>query len=289
MGSRLDREREVFDRWGLRSLWGVFESLNLSIRDRDPRLVYFREGRWLNRFRKMVIPWPTPAAPRPEVWMRRTCDIFFYDYRPAPGDVVIDVGAGFGAETAVASGLVGQTGRVVAVEAHPRTFDRLADLVRLNPSMDNVRLHNIAASNTPGHVLLSDEAQPDVNSVVKGGFRKPLRVPAMTLDDLLRSDDIESIDLLKMNIEGAEVAALEGMQKSICRVHRLAVSCHDFLAERHGEQMRTKAFVSTFLRDNGFELRTRAHDPRPAVRDYVYAWRPSTEVGARPPTVNEED
>jgi hypothetical protein len=66
---------------------------------------------------------------------------FFWRYQPRPGDVVIDIGAGVGEETLSFSRAVGPKGKVVCVEAHPRTFRCLQKLVRYN-QLVNVIWHS---------------------------------------------------------------------------------------------------------------------------------------------------
>jgi hypothetical protein len=57
-----------------------------------------------------------------------------------------------------------------------------------------------------------------------------------------------------MNIEGAEVDAIQGMEKSIKLVKNIAVSCHDFLSE--GTNRGIYNTFHTFLSDNNFQIFT---------------------------------
>src|SRR5205085_495224 len=70
-------------------------------------------------------------------------------------------------------------------------------------------------------------------------------VPAKTLEGFLAENGIERVDLLKMNIEGAERLVFRGAGDAIGRVEHVAVSCHDFVADdgRGGDEMRTRAEV----------------------------------------------
>jgi Methyltransferase FkbM domain len=86
---------------------------------------------------------------------------------------------------------------------------------------------------------------------------------------------IQHVDLLKMNIEGAEVDALAGMASHRYTVRNVAISCHDFLAERGGSQkFRTRSKVVALLEQSGFHLLPSLDDaPEDWARDYVYATR----------------
>ena len=94
---------------------------------------------------------------------------------------------------------------------------------------------------------------------------------AATLDELVWKHELEQIDLLMMNIEGAERSAIKGMQKSISITLRVAIACHDFRAERDGlDDMRTKALVVDYLRRNGFRVVTPMSCGAGAASDWVF-------------------
>ena len=98
-----------------------------------------------------------------------------------------------------------------------------------------------------------------------------IRVAGMTLDYIFRSQGLSQVDLLKMNIEGAERLALSGMGEMARKTKNVCISCHDFLADLGGpNELRTKADVISYLKQNGFTVVLRESDGRCNVRDYVY-------------------
>ena len=214
-------------------------------------------------------PWPTPSPMQDEELAR---DIFLQEYTPSPGDIVVDVGAGVGSELNLFSRLVGESGRVLAVEADPDTFRWLERRRDLN-GLTNVTAIQAAVADAPGEVLISSEGHRDTHRLVTAGPGR--RVRALTLADLAAEHGISRIDFLKMNIEGAERLALAGMEGIAGSVRNLAVSCHDYMADLGGEDsMRTRAFVLEFLLGHGFEVRERrADDERDWARSYLYATR----------------
>src|ERR671924_2358342 len=133
------------DRPGLRFLLVVPGSLWVSFMYRAPCIVYWRNGAWIHRYRGAKIPHAGlgRAAP-PDVLTAEARDLFLHAYTPRAGDVVLDVGAGIGAETLLFSRLVGPSGRVVSLEAHPRTYERLARLCEVN-RLENVTPLQVAA------------------------------------------------------------------------------------------------------------------------------------------------
>jgi hypothetical protein len=96
----------------------------------------------------------------------------------------------------------------------------------------------------------------------------------MPLDELIEREKIRRVDFLKMNIEGAEAKAPEGMQRSFGIIRALCISCHDFRANQgDGEQFRTKALVQAAVKAAGFRTISRDKDPLPYVADQVNAVR----------------
>ncbi len=184
---------------------------------------------------------------------------------------MFDIGAGVGGETLLFSGLVGPAGRVVAVEANPAMFGCLEESVRLT-GLDNSTCLQVAIFDRPGEMTISDDSNLIANHLIpddSGG----VRVPATTLDALARGQGIERLALLKMNIEGAERAALEAAGELLARTDRAVIACHDFLADPDDpdDPMRTKRAVCEILERAGFAVATRPDHPLVWVRDFVYA------------------
>jgi FkbM family methyltransferase len=258
------------DRPGRRALLVVPGSLWVSLSYRTPCLVYWRDGAWIHHYRGAKIPHATlgRAAP-PHVFTAQARELFLYGYTPRPGDVVFDVGAGIGAEALLFSRLVGATGRVVSLEAHPRTYARLVELCRAN-GLANVTPLQVAASDSDSAALISDRQHHVRNTMVEpeaGG----IEVPARRIDTIARELGIIRIDLLKMNIEGAERAAIRGVGALLARTRNVCISCHDFLAdEGGGDELRTRAVVGDFLTDHGFVVTSRDDATEPWTRDYLY-------------------
>jgi FkbM family methyltransferase len=167
------------------------------------------------------------------------------------------------------SRLVGGSGRVVSLEAHPRTYRRLVDLCDVN-ALANVKPLQVAASDRDGAVVISDLDHHLHNTMLepKGDV---IEVRARRIDTIAAELGIQHIDLLKMNIEGAEQHAIQGIGTLLDDTRHVCISCHDFLADDGGsERLRTKALVRDFLVDNGFRVTTRDNAPDPWIRDYLY-------------------
>ena len=143
--------------------------------------------------------------------------------RLGPGDVVVDVGANCGLYTLVAARAVGPAGRVVALEPSPREFARLERNVALN-GFAHVRCLAAAAAERAERVALHVARPPFAghNTIAcRFGFdavtlAETISVPAVPLDEVLR--DEARCDLLKLDIEGAELLALRGAEAALSRL-----------------------------------------------------------------------
>ena len=216
---------------------------------------------------------PTVLAWKDEIptYFRDAADFWFCKYKPKPGDVVVDIGAGRGEDVLPFAREVGPTGKVLAIEAHPITYDHLKRFCELNRLSNVVPIHT-AVMDIPCIVLIDNGEIWQTNAVRTAGDGTQVR--ATTLDNMCNEQRLDRIDFLKMNIEGAEIRALLGMKDTIAKVRNICVCCHDFRADRgHGEEYRTRDFVTEFLTKGGFLVSRRTLDPRDFVRDHLFGIR----------------
>lgn len=140
-----------------------------------------------------------------------------------PGQIFVDVGANVGYFTLLGASLVGPGGRVVSVEAHPTLAGTLQRNVVINGYYGFVTTHNKAAwsSNTELHfnVRTNFAGNSSVGTIDAEGLRRlgdteeRITVTAVVLDDLLA--DLPRVDVMKIDVEGAEVHALSGLSATI--------------------------------------------------------------------------
>jgi FkbM family methyltransferase len=130
------------------------------------------------------------------------------DYRLGDvGDVrtVVDLGSHIGASV-VWFHAVYPDARIIAVEPHPATFGRLLRNVR---DLDRIEAHNVAVTDAEGTVPLFGERESWSTSVYeRPGMHRIGEVRSQTLDGLLGALGVESVDILKLDIEGAELPVL---------------------------------------------------------------------------------
>jgi FkbM family methyltransferase len=241
-------------------------------------------GIWIRRVGACYFPDPElfrGAEPDWKRWagleakyLRDVQDYWLHVYKPCPGDVVVDIGAGRGEDVFAFSRAVGPQGRVFAVEPHPVSFQALEKFCSLN-GLTNVTLRNNACLGQRERLQIETLPVWESNYVRTGAASATsFPVEGVPFDELCAEAGIDRIDFLKMNIEGAERQALPGCRKAIQRTRFACVAAHDFRAARgEGEQFRTLAFVREFLTDCGFRLITRDDDPRYYVPYHVHAFR----------------
>jgi FkbM family methyltransferase len=139
-----------------------------------------------------------------------------------PGDTVVDVGANIGYYTLQLARLVGPAGRVFAFEPEPRNFDLLRRNVWEN-DYDNVTLVQAAVAARPERLrlYLNPENRGDHRLQETAG-REAVEVEGISLDDYFRGS-AGRLDLVKIDVQGAEGSAFEGMRGLVAagRVSRI--------------------------------------------------------------------
>lgn len=140
----------------------------------------------------------------------------FLQEQVKPGMVVFDVGANIGFYTLLLSRLTGLSGRVHAFEPDPVSFELLRRRVR-----PNVETTRAAAGDHEGTISLfcgrTNRADNRVHSSHLDGPGESFEVPLITLDAYCAERGIDRIDAVKMDIQGAEVAALQGFRQTLLR------------------------------------------------------------------------
>jgi FkbM family methyltransferase len=127
------------------------------------------------------------------------------------GDVVLDIGANIGYYTLIFAKLVGDEGKVFAIEPDPGNFALLEKNVRTN-CYNNVVLVQKAASNVTGSCrLYLCERNKGMHRIYMSRYcNRSVQVECVRIDDLL-VDYCGEIDFIKMDVEGSEWAVVEGM------------------------------------------------------------------------------
>jgi hypothetical protein len=94
------------------------------------------------------------------------------------------------------------------------------------------------------------------------------------MDELVRELGLGRIRFLKMNIEGAERLAIQGMSQTLKQTEVVCIACHDFLADKTGdESYRTREIVRQYLKERRLRMVERHQSDLPAyVRHQIWAY-----------------
>ncbi|HYO49953.1 MAG TPA: FkbM family methyltransferase [Chloroflexia bacterium] len=132
------------------------------------------------------------------------------------GDVVLDIGANIGYYTILAARRVGPRGRVFAFEPDPRNFALLQKNLRAN-GCTNVHTERRAVSDCTGTIrLYLDKLNKGDHTIYDVGGRHAIEVGTVRLDDYF-SEYGGKIDLIKIDVQGAEGRVLRGMHSLLER------------------------------------------------------------------------
>ncbi len=137
-----------------------------------------------------------------------------------PGMTVLDVGANIGVYTRFLAELTGLTGRVIAFEPEPRNFALLERAVADLPQVTAVHAAVAERSGTL-RLYVADDLNVDHHTYDDGEGRRGVNVPSAAIDDYVKPG--ERVDVIKMDIQGAELAALRGAERVLTENYEIRV------------------------------------------------------------------
>lgn len=175
--------------------------------------------------------------------------IFFKHFRPQNGDVVIDLGAGYGEEAVWLSQQAPQV-QYFGIETQPVIYECLSNTYYgLGPHFRAIPF----ALTSGKEFKVRSQFSYASSSEQSEGY---IFIPNMTWQEFCKKNNMSHISLLKMNIEGAEIDFLKSVH-NFSDIARLIISCHDFRANcGEGEHFRTKNEVCSILTKNGYQIKT---------------------------------
>jgi FkbM family methyltransferase len=134
-----------------------------------------------------------------------------------PGMVVLDIGAHLGLYSLIAASRSGTAGAVYAFEPDPRTFPHLVRNIEANGLEEQVTPVRKAVSERSGEeVLFLDDSNLAVTGLVASGPADvAIATPCVSVDEFLPPN--QRVDVVKIDVEGAELRALRGMSRTIAR------------------------------------------------------------------------
>lgn len=219
--------------------------------------------------------------------------IFYLEYL-REGMTVFDAGANVGDLTLLFSRFVGEAGSVHAFEPCGAAFERLSAIGRA-ASLRNVRLNRLALAGEEGAVRLhvydddylswtSQALRPLENYGINVKPQATEDVPATTVDLYCERNGVARIDLLKIDVEGAELQVLMGARRML---REKLVRCVTFeFGQTTFDMGNTPDQIESFLEEAGYELRNVVDgDPvfpgRESVQTACYSMHLATPAGVK--------
>jgi FkbM family methyltransferase len=209
-------------------------------------------------------------------WEPHTTEVFRSVLRP--GDVCVDVGAHIGYHSLLASRLVGPTGRVLAFEPGARHRAMLEENLRRNGG-DNVTVFPLGLSDAAGEVVL--HRGPGWNSSM--GSLRPVegslgeeRIALARGDEVIEPALWDRVRLVKIDIEGAEAAALSGLEGLLRRRRPpyIVVEVTDTFLRELGS---SEEALLSFMEARGFSVKRLNEPPVKGLRQFDALFEPRPE------------
>jgi len=155
-------------------------------------------------------------------------EIAFLNAFLSPGNIFWDVGANFGLYTLLSSRRIGNSGHILAIEPDPRNYTRLCVNLALN-GLWRVKTRRLALGdrNAPcvEFISCSQGAYSGLKVGDVPGSIRHVRVRQTTLDTLAEKLGWPDVNLMKMDVEGAELLVLKGGERFFGHYPRPVVMC----------------------------------------------------------------
>jgi FkbM family methyltransferase len=164
-----------------------------------------------------------------EMFVDRIYDPFFEDIKDP---IVIDAGANVGIFTLYA---YPKSSKIYAIEPSQSHFDTLSEMLNYNKMLDKVVPIKLALANENGKADLFHPLNPTARSLIKlvgeiSDKKDTEIVETITMDKLFTQYNIDHVDFLKLDVEGAEMEIIGGKGfESICpKINSLLVEWHSW-------------------------------------------------------------
>jgi FkbM family methyltransferase len=186
-----------------------------------------------------------------------------------PGMTFVDVGANIGYYSLMAASLVGDRGRVFAFEPSPYVHGKLQATIDRN-QIANIQAIQAGLSDTEGNLQLFIQTQPGNHtpSMVETPGCRSIEVPVYQLDKYLSTNQIDRVDLLKIDVEGFEPNAIEGGMDYIRngKIGAILVELNDYWLNANGCSSHSLYMKITEL---GFQANT-GFDPNKSLQNMFF-------------------
>jgi len=241
-----------------------FTFLDSTPPNRNFIFVIPRKNYWIVKSRKLTLLYPKEGLrrPNPKISQKYTYKNFV---EVKKGDIVCDVGAFIGEFTLSIADIAS---KIILFEPDPNNYRILK---RNTAHLKNITIlrNPLWKENTPLEFKLGypsvDSSLINVDSSVERGR---IKLQAKRLDKVFHNLNLERIDFLKIDAEGAEPEVLEGAKDIFTKIHKIVLDCSP---ERFGKSTRNTAM--NILKRAGFKIKTRGN--------MVFGWQKKDLISKR--------
>jgi FkbM family methyltransferase len=146
--------------------------------------------------------------------LKRSLKGYLVKHPLSKGETIVDCGAYIGEFTLYAAKAVGPSGRVIAFEPDPVIFRKLMANIELN-GLKNITALNKGLWSKPGTLKFVGDSIKGYSFMSAEKDAGAIDVPVVSLDDELCRLNIKKVDLIKMDVEGAEIEAVKGAARTL--------------------------------------------------------------------------
>tara|TARA_B110001454_G_scaffold77216_1_gene74805 strand:- start:2074 stop:2919 length:846 start_codon:yes stop_codon:yes gene_type:complete len=171
------------------------------------------------------------------------------------GDTVIDVGAHIGEYTLLGAKLSGSTGTVISIEPDHDTVKSLKENINLN-NFKNCKVFEKAIGEKVETKILYKISEEDVYGyldpyVENKKLKKYSEIEVTTIDEIISLNNIDTVNLLKIDVEGFEHEVLLGCENALKKdkIKKIIVELHPQYLESKGKN---EELINSFLKEHGF-------------------------------------
>lgn len=183
----------------------------------------------------------------------RDFNYYQHFYMVKNGDVVIDAGANCGHLSIYYSNLVGGTGKIYAFEPDKFNIERINNNIALNEDLnDNIEIESLLLWDENKWIDFYESGTVGSSAVWIPDASKCIKKEAIRIDDWVQRNNLDKLDFIKMDIEGAEIEALEGCVQTINNLKpNFAIASYHYV---NGEQTYLK--VEEFFKRINYPYKT---------------------------------
>jgi FkbM family methyltransferase len=178
------------------------------------------------------------------------------------GDLTLDVGAFVGTHTIMMREIVGERGQVYSFEPQPDCVELLEKTISVN-GFDNCTIIPKSVGDKDGVQKLMTTERPDSTSNVVGSDPWDRRYDAVEvemtrLDSILERNQVNHVDFIKVDVQGAGLQVIKGLGERISDVSAIYMEIHSKYIENPSEEVNE---LFDILHSNGSIIRTDTGEP----------------------------